>query len=93
MHDEEIRIGGRGHLYYRFAPIDRYGNPRDSSSVLQLQAVEGIRVVLEFANAEQIIQIVDEVFESHHANITHPMKARPDSSHLPLVCDSVAFPA
>ena len=64
MHDEEIRTGGRAHLQDRFASIDRHGNLRDRSRVLQLQAIAGIRVVVEFADAQQIILIVDDFFES-----------------------------
>ena len=48
MHDEEIRTGGRRHLQYRLASIHRHGNLRDRSGVLQLQAIERIRVVVEF---------------------------------------------
>ena len=93
MHDEEIRSGGGSHLENGHARIHRHGNLRDNSGILQLQAIERIRVVVEFRDAEQIILISDDFFELHHASITHLIKAAPYSPHLPLVCDSVAFPA
>ena len=55
MHDEEIRSGGDRHLKNGLARIHRHGNLRNNPGVLQLQAIECIRVVVEFRDAQQII--------------------------------------
>jgi hypothetical protein len=60
MHDEEIRPAGDSHLEDGLACIHRHGNLRDSSGVLQLQAVERIRVVVKFRDVQQIVLIADD---------------------------------
>ncbi len=64
MHDEQIYLPVDCHFDDGFACVDGCSDPCHSSVVLQLEPVEGIRVVLHFPNLQEFIQEICRLIEA-----------------------------
>lgn len=65
MDDEEVAAGFDSLLDDLFAGVDCAGDFGDFAAVLDLEAVDGVRVVAHVADAEEFIEMVRQDVEVH----------------------------
>ena len=75
MHKQKVRTGVIGKLNCRNAGIHSGGNPPDSSTVLDLKAVDGAIPVPEVARTQQTIAMMDESQEGNGSGAHELMEA------------------